>query len=142
MQVSDFRRLVKISSKLLDSDITNEGDNLFTLIKDLCKYEVSSKENDFELKTNLDDLINNTLSLLARFDDMKKVQSSNVSRIGYIADKKRLLVEFKTPDDEVNSIYLYEDVGKDLYNQFLTSNSKGRYFHKNIRGNYKCIRII
>lgn len=138
----NYRRLIKITSQLLDSDITNKGNNLFTLMKDICKFVVIRDDNDINIdNVDFDELIENTIKLLRKFNDMKKVDSSNINMVGYLPDSNRLLVEFKS-SDIINSIYLYKNVNEKVYNEFLSAGSKGSYFHKYIRGKYECVRII
>jgi hypothetical protein len=60
---------------------------------------------------------------------MKPVQSSNIHAIGY--DKGVLSVHFKN-----GGIYDIEGVPEELHKQFMDSDSKGAFFHQNVRGKF------
>ena len=64
---------------------------------------------------------------------MTKVESSTIIAIGY--DNKKLEIQFK------NGTYRYSDVEKEVYDNLLKSESKGKYFYKNIKGKYRFERI-
>jgi len=64
--------------------------------------------------------------------DKQKVKSSNIASIGYDEEKKILQVEFIR-----SGYYIYSDVSKETYSAFINAPSKGKYFFKNIKGNYK-----
>jgi hypothetical protein len=61
--------------------------------------------------------------------------SSNVSAIAYDADKQECLVRFHN-----NSVYAYEGVGPGIWNEFLHSESKGRYVQVQLRRAHKARR--
>lgn len=68
--------------------------------------------------------------------DRHKVTSSNIESIGY-EDKKNLLeVIFKS-----RAVYLYSNVPETVFKEFLSSQSKGTYFQKNIKDKYPTQRI-
>lgn len=60
------------------------------------------------------------------------VDSSNVKSVGYDADSKTLAIEFAD-----GSIYHYDDVKQDVYNELQGSKSIGKFIHANIKGVYK-----
>ena len=62
----------------------------------------------------------------------QKVESSNITSIGYDEKNKLLEVEFIS-----SGLYEYSNVEKEIYNFFLSSPSKGKYFFKNIKGKYQ-----
>lgn len=62
------------------------------------------------------------------FEEPIKVKSSNIASISYDEEFNILRVKFHT-----GSIYDYDDVPMELYNKFLKSTSKGKFFHENIR---------
>ena len=64
--------------------------------------------------------------------DMKKVASSNIDQIGYDRGNKTLYVQFLS-----SGVYFYEDVPEAIYEGFQAAKSKGAYFSKVIRPNYK-----
>ena len=66
--------------------------------------------------------------------DMKQVASSNIKRIGW--KNNVLRVQFKN-----SGIYDYQEVSKEIYETMITSDSIGSFFARNIRGNYKYIKI-
>ena len=64
------------------------------------------------------------------------VTSSDVRAIGYDADRETLEVEFNT-----GSVYQYTGVSPGEYEGFLHSDSKGRYFHANIKNRYSFMKM-
>jgi len=67
--------------------------------------------------------------------EMKSVESSNLARVGYDADTLRLVVEFG-----IGSKYIYFGVKQNVYDSFMASDSKGRFFHAHIRGKYDTVK--
>ena len=65
-----------------------------------------------------------------------QVESSNVKAIGYDADTRRLLVQFKK-----SGLYQYEDVPGVVYHSFLTAPSKGQFVWRQLRGHYPYTKI-
>lgn len=61
-----------------------------------------------------------------------KVESSNLESVGYDAQTLTLDVEFKG-----GSVYRYLMVPRDVAENFLKSDSKGRYFHNMIKEKYE-----
>jgi len=64
------------------------------------------------------------------------VSSSNISAIGYDADNQILEVEFTT-----GAVYSYSGVSSDEYEGFMSSDSKGKYFHANIKNRYSFTKL-
>lgn len=60
-----------------------------------------------------------------------KVKSSNINAIGYDGLRKVLVVQFLD-----GGIYKYENVSNYIYEDFMKIESKGRYFHQNIKGKF------
>ena len=58
--------------------------------------------------------------------DLIKVASSNIDSIGF--DDNGLIIRFKS-----GSMYQYGDVDLALYNEFLNSESKGKFFNTKIK---------
>lgn len=58
---------------------------------------------------------------------LKKVKSSNIEAVGYF-DGAGLFVQFKS-----GKVYQYPKANKELYLDFIKSDSKGKFFHKNIK---------
>ena len=61
--------------------------------------------------------------------------SSNIVSIGYDETNLILEVEFKG-----GSVYKYLDVPIDVFNNFMESDSKGSFFHRNIKNTYGATR--
>lgn len=62
---------------------------------------------------------------------MKSVNSSNIDSIGYNATKKQLFVKFKN-----DTIYVYKDVPKDVWNELQNVESKGKFVYYEIKDVY------
>ena len=67
-----------------------------------------------------------------------KVNSSTITDIDreVVGGKLFLKVTFKN-----GSEYLYEGVPANIYEEFLMSNSKGKYLHENIANRYNYTRV-
>lgn len=65
------------------------------------------------------------------------VTSSNVASIGYDPATKTLEVEFHGS----GAVYQYRGVPQDVADQFIKSDSAGRYFQTYIRSNYEYSRV-
>ena len=61
----------------------------------------------------------------------EKVNSSNITSIGYEAKTKSLEVEFVS-----GGIYRYEGISKALYEKMVNTDSKGRFFFSDIKGKF------
>ena len=69
---------------------------------------------------------------------MIKVNSSNIASIGYDKTSMQLHVCFK----KNNSLYIYDKVSIEEFNGLLNSQSKGKYFHNNIKnGGYHFTKV-
>lgn len=66
---------------------------------------------------------------------MPQVESSNVAYAEYNNLLNILEVGFKN-----NSVYRYFNVPKDVYEQLLTSDSKGRFMHEKVVGKYRSMQ--
>lgn len=67
---------------------------------------------------------------------MDLVESSNIASIGYEPEIKKLHVKFKS-----GGLYTYDNVPFEVYESFLKSESKGRFFQQSIRPVYKSSKI-
>jgi hypothetical protein len=67
--------------------------------------------------------------------DRETVVSSTVISIGYEPSSSTLEVEFK------NGVYQYYNVPELIYQQFLSSDSKGKFMHNYIKPAYPCSRV-
>jgi hypothetical protein len=59
------------------------------------------------------------------------VNSSNVSSVGYDADSQILEIEFNN-----GGVYQYSGVPESVYEGMMGADSKGKYFHANIKNAY------
>ena len=63
---------------------------------------------------------------------INEIQSSNIRRTEFDTESKELVVEFN------NGLrYLYEGVPHQIYTQFRTSDSQGKFFNSKIAKTYK-----
>lgn len=65
------------------------------------------------------------------------VTSSNIKGITYDSVANTLYVQFKT-----DRVYSYVGVAPDMYDEFLASESKGKFFHANIRNTYDASEVV
>lgn len=63
---------------------------------------------------------------------MIQVKSSTIKAIGYDEKTGTMIIRFKG-----DRLYHYATVPIELYNNFMVSQSKGKFFHKNIRGKFE-----
>jgi len=63
------------------------------------------------------------------------VDSSSIASIGYDMGQRVLEVEF-----EHGGVYQYAGVPPSVYTAFVNAPSKGRYFHRSVRGFYSYTR--
>lgn len=69
--------------------------------------------------------------------DRVTVQSSNIASVGYELSTSTLEIEFKS-----GGIYQYSGVPQDIYEGLMNAESKGGYFHQNIKnGGYPYKKI-
>jgi len=59
------------------------------------------------------------------------VNSSNVSSVGYDANSQTLEIEFNN-----GGVYQYSGVPESVYEGMIGAESKGKYFHANIKNTY------
>jgi hypothetical protein len=72
--------------------------------------------------------------------DMRHVESSQISRVGYLDTVNSLLIEFKgTPP----TIYMYMNVSKEQYALLMNGESVGSNFYKYIKNSPEihCIKL-
>jgi hypothetical protein len=63
--------------------------------------------------------------------ERESVQSSNLRSIGYDSNTSTLEIEFNS-----GAVWQYFDVPESVYYDMRNSDSLGRYFNANIRGQY------
>jgi hypothetical protein len=68
--------------------------------------------------------------------ELVKVESSTINRIGYDLATHALLVEFKN-----YSVYVYDGVAEEVYTDFLSSESKGKFFASDIKSKYEYFKL-
>ncbi|MGL3104427.1 KTSC domain-containing protein [Bradyrhizobium sp. BR 1432] len=64
------------------------------------------------------------------------VRSATLVSVGYDETKQLLEIEFQK-----NSVYQYSGVPKSVYKQLMAASSKGRFFDRRIRNQFKTLRI-
>jgi hypothetical protein len=64
------------------------------------------------------------------------VNSSNVSSVGYDADSQTLEIEFNN-----GGVYQYSGVPESVYEGMMGADSKGKYFHANIKNTYSYSKL-
>jgi len=69
--------------------------------------------------------------------DRQYVDSSMITSIGYDTDACVLEVEFKSN----GAIWQYPGFPEHLWYEFQASESKGQFFHQNIRGKFNEFRV-
>ena len=69
--------------------------------------------------------------------ERQPVESSNIASIGYDAQASILEIEFIGSGE----VWQYPEFPDYMYEELMASDSKGKYFHKNIRGKYHEFRV-
>jgi len=75
------------------------------------------------------------------------IESSTILKVAY--ENRVLLNEGKYQEivyiqfkgKNGTPVYEYQDVKKEVYDEFIKSESKGKYFHSNIKDKYQCDKI-
>ena len=70
------------------------------------------------------------------FLDRKPVESTDLTSVGYDEPRRVLEIEFRS-----GGIYRYHEVPKEIFSGLMESESKGRFFAKNIRGQFRHERL-
>ncbi len=68
--------------------------------------------------------------------DRISVRSSNIVSVGYDSVSETLEIEFD------NGVYQYSGVPKAVHSGLMSTSSAGRYFHKNIKDKYACVKVM
>jgi hypothetical protein len=66
----------------------------------------------------------------------ESVDSSNIASIGHDTESETLEIEFNN-----GSIYQYFDVPEQVYDDMMMADSKGRFLHLNIKGNFRYSKV-
>ncbi|MCC5906736.1 MAG: KTSC domain-containing protein [Balneolaceae bacterium] len=69
--------------------------------------------------------------------EIVNVDSSMIVSIGYDQNNATLQIIFKSD----HSVWHYYDVSENLFRDFQYSGSKGKFFHRRIKGNYPEVRV-
>jgi hypothetical protein len=64
------------------------------------------------------------------------VSSSNISAIGYETETQTLEIEFLS-----GGVYQYAGVSVEEYEALMNADSKGKYFHANIKNRYSFTKL-
>jgi KTSC domain len=64
------------------------------------------------------------------------VNSSNIVAIGYDADSQTLEVEYTS-----GAVYQYSSVPAGEHEGFMNADSKGKYYHANIKNRYQFVKL-
>ena len=68
--------------------------------------------------------------------EMQSVKSSLLDKVGYDPEAKVLAVQMNYSSD----VYLYQNVPQDIFDDLLAADSKGAFYVKKIKGQYKTER--
>jgi hypothetical protein len=67
---------------------------------------------------------------------MTEVNSSNIARIGYDPGARELRIEFHK-----GGTYAYNDVPTEVWEELQVADSKGVFFHRNIKDRYGFVKM-
>ena len=121
--------------KLINIDLKNvvaigyEDEHLGLLIdrgNQMEYLEVSAPSYIYEELQELAEIANEEAEI-----PMLPISSTMASAVGYDKQRKILQIEFNS-----GSVYQYADVETETWERFLASNSKGKFFNKEIKGHY------
>ncbi len=68
--------------------------------------------------------------------NMRKVNSSTITAVGYDPETETLGVEFRG-----SGVYRYQGVPAPVYHGFFCNESAGKYFHQVVRGRFPTIKM-
>jgi hypothetical protein len=68
--------------------------------------------------------------------DRTPVSSSNLSSVGYDKDERILEIEFNS-----GGVYQYYDVPARIHKELMNASSHGKYFHREIKDNFRYNQI-
>ncbi|MBT6646914.1 MAG: KTSC domain-containing protein [Thaumarchaeota archaeon] len=95
--------------------------------KDKAQYYIDNPESRYKTNPKI-----SPKSILTH----KKVNSTNIESVGYNEDKRTLEILFRG-----SGVYTYFDVSKNVYQELVTSDSVGTYFHQNILNKFKYEKV-
>jgi hypothetical protein len=67
------------------------------------------------------------------------IESSNLKTLTYDSRDQNLIIEFKGKE---NNKYKYKKVPEEIIESFLKSESKGKFFHANIKSKYEYEKVL
>lgn len=67
--------------------------------------------------------------------NMIPVDSNNLAAVGYDQSSQTLVIQFHS------GTYKYTSVPKHIYDGLMSSSSKGKYHHANIKNDYRYVKI-
>jgi len=73
-------------------------------------------------------------------DFITVVGSSNIKAVGYDPEEFKLYVRFAGKNDS-SSLYSYEGVSQEVFDELINVESKGKFIHSEIKSNYKYAKI-
>ena len=68
--------------------------------------------------------------------DRISVRSSNIVSVWYDSVSETLEIEFD------NGVYQYSGVPEVVHIWLMSASSAGRYFHRNIKDKYACVKVM
>lgn len=75
-----------------------------------------------------------------------KIESSTIESIRWDATAEQLEVTFRIrPNQAAKSVYVYSNINLEVINGLLNADSKGRYFHNNIKtkpDKHPCHKVV
>jgi hypothetical protein len=77
-----------------------------------------------------------SFAALAADIEMKPVESSFLSKLGYDPEAKVLAIQMQNSSDT----YLYQNVPASIYADFLAADSKGAFYVEKIKGQFESTR--
>lgn len=70
---------------------------------------------------------------------IQEIKSSNLKALTYDSEIQELIIEFNGKENE--NKYKYKKVPQKVIESFLQAESKGKYFHSDIKGKYEFEKI-
>jgi len=68
--------------------------------------------------------------------EMKSVESSNLSSVGYNEETSELFVQFKN-----GGIYMYKDVPANVHAELISAESVGKYFNAHVKSGFTYAKV-
>lgn len=97
-----------------------------------CEYITDTEE-----KITFQENLNNILEFIQFYYNNTQVKSSTIDKVYYNESQNSLLVKFNSG----NTLYKYEQVPREQYDQLMNAKSVGSHFAKTIKNNFKFIKV-